>query len=141
METPFRLTYGTEAVIPVEIGEPSFRAAHLNHESNELLLRGALDLYEEKREEAQVRTTAAKERIARKYNAKVVHRSFLPGSLVLRRESVGERNAAEGKLAANWEGPYRVIRASGSGAYNLETLEGEPVPRTWNASNLGQYYS
>ena len=140
-ETPFRLTYGTEAVIPVEIGEPSFRVTHLSHESNELLLRGALDLCEEKREAAQVRTAAAKERIARKYNARVVPRSFLPGSLVLRRASVGGRNATEGKLAANWEGPYRVIRASGSGAYKLETLAGEPVPRTWNASNLRQYYS
>src|ERR1044072_4775588 len=140
-ETPFRLTYGTEAVIPVEIGEPSYRVAHLNHESNERLLRGALDLCEEKREAVQVKTAAAKEKIARKYNARVVHRSFAPGSLVLRKASVGGRNAAEGKLAANWEGPYRVTRALGSGAYKLETLAGEPIPRTWNASNLRQYYS
>ncbi|KAL5547018.1 hypothetical protein UlMin_006705 [Ulmus minor] len=29
-ETPFSMTYGTEAVIPVEIGEPSFRTAQFD---------------------------------------------------------------------------------------------------------------
>ncbi|XP_016168008.1 uncharacterized protein LOC107610471 [Arachis ipaensis] len=64
-ETPFRLTYGVDAVIPVEIGEPSPR----------LLLAGMSeavekDLVEETREMAHLSETALKQRIALRYNAK-----------------------------------------------------------------------
>nr|KYP70190.1 Pol polyprotein [Cajanus cajan] len=33
-ETPFRLTYSADAMIPVEVGEPSFRRQHFHEESN-----------------------------------------------------------------------------------------------------------
>ena len=47
-ETPFRLTYGTEAVIPVEIREPSRRTeAPLDEEMNDEVMREELDLVEE----------------------------------------------------------------------------------------------
>ncbi|GAU34627.1 hypothetical protein TSUD_394180 [Trifolium subterraneum] len=46
-ETPFRLTYGTEAVIPVETGEPSSRIEYPHEENiNDELLREELDLFE-----------------------------------------------------------------------------------------------
>ncbi|GAU45897.1 hypothetical protein TSUD_24990 [Trifolium subterraneum] len=49
-ETPFRLTYGREAVIPVEIGEPSLRIEYPPEEDiNDELLREELDLVEELR--------------------------------------------------------------------------------------------
>ncbi|KAL5557738.1 hypothetical protein UlMin_033949 [Ulmus minor] len=34
-ETPFSMTYGTEAVIPVEIGEPSFRTNQFGSQTND----------------------------------------------------------------------------------------------------------
>nr|GFA97311.1 reverse transcriptase domain-containing protein [Tanacetum cinerariifolium] len=34
-DTPFSLTYGTEAVIPVEIGMPSLRCAMVNRAKND----------------------------------------------------------------------------------------------------------
>ncbi|MCH84920.1 gag-pol polyprotein [Trifolium medium] len=46
-----------------------------------------------------------------------------------------------GKLASNWEGPYRVQEAFGGGAYRLETLKGKTLPRTWNVANLRFYFS
>ncbi|XP_074356364.1 uncharacterized protein LOC141696075 [Apium graveolens] len=49
---------------------------------------------------------------------------------------VGER----GKLAPNWEGPYKVRRTLGRGSYKLKTLNGDEVPRTWHALNLKVYY-
>ena len=45
-----------------------------------------------------------------------------------------------GKLGPNWEGPYRVKKALGGGAYELGTLEGKQVPRAWNVVNLRRYY-
>ncbi|XP_057720739.1 uncharacterized protein LOC130935159 [Arachis stenosperma] len=135
-ETPFRLTYGVDAVIPVEIGEPSPR----------LLLKGVeetveKDLIDEAREMAHLTETALKQRMALRYNTKVLKREFEPNDLVLRRNDIGLPTPGEGKLAANWEGPYRVKRVMGKGAFKLEKLDGKEVPRTWNADNLRRFYS
>nr|XP_023903350.1 uncharacterized protein LOC112015208 [Quercus suber] len=46
-ETPFRLTYGTEAVIPVEVGITSTRREAFNEEESDDLLRVDLDCLEE----------------------------------------------------------------------------------------------
>ncbi|XP_025648281.1 uncharacterized protein [Arachis hypogaea] len=84
-ETPFRLTYGLDAVIPVEIGEPSPR----------LLLTGMSeavekDLVEETREMAHLSETALKQRLALRYNAKVLKRDFEERDLVLRRNDIAD---------------------------------------------------
>nr|XP_025635645.1 uncharacterized protein LOC112729699 [Arachis hypogaea] len=135
-ETPFRLTYGLDAVIPVEIGEPSPR----------LLLKGVeeaveKDLIDEVREMAYLTETALKQRMALRYNTKVLKREFGPNDLVLRRNDIGPPTPGEGKLAANWEGPYRIKKEVGRGAFKLERLDGREIPRTWNANNLRRFYS
>ncbi|GKE41145.1 reverse transcriptase domain-containing protein [Tanacetum coccineum] len=48
-ETPFSLTYGTEAVIPAEIGMPTLRTAEIDLIKNDEALEINLDLIEEKR--------------------------------------------------------------------------------------------
>ena len=60
------------------------------------------------------------------------------GDLVLRKRL---RTSPDGKLAENWEGPYRVTAEIGKGAYKLEELDGQPIPRSWNAANLRLYFS
>lgn len=42
----------------------------------------------------------------------------------------------ENRLSPKWTGLYRVVEVLGNGGYRLETLEGGPIPRTWNATNL-----
>ena len=54
-ETPFRLTYGTEAVIPVEVGVTSTRRAAFSEEGNEDELQINLDYLDEVREKASSR--------------------------------------------------------------------------------------
>ncbi|GAU45570.1 hypothetical protein TSUD_27710 [Trifolium subterraneum] len=138
-ETPFRLTYGTEAVIPVEIGEPSSRIEYpLEEDINDELLREELDLVEELRTGASLREATLKQKIAARHDKRVIKRDFEVGSLVLRRN---QKDSQEGKLAANWEGPYRVRAKTENGAYHLEDLYGKEIPRTWNAEKLKQYYS
>ena len=56
-ETPFRLTYSTEAVIPMEVGVASTRREAFHEESNDDHLRINLDCLDEVREEAFVRVT------------------------------------------------------------------------------------
>ncbi|GKD74156.1 reverse transcriptase domain-containing protein, partial [Tanacetum coccineum] len=54
-ETPFSLTYGTEAVIPAEIGMPTHRTSSMNEKTNDQELRLNLNLLEERREIAAIR--------------------------------------------------------------------------------------
>nr|GEV27805.1 reverse transcriptase domain-containing protein [Tanacetum cinerariifolium] len=53
-ETPFSLTYGTEAVIPIEIGMPTLRTAEVDMIKNNEALGINLDLLEEQREQAAI---------------------------------------------------------------------------------------
>ncbi|KAI9126799.1 hypothetical protein K1719_002395 [Acacia pycnantha] len=142
-ETPFKLTYGCEAMIPVEIEESSWqRVTALQHEEeNNDAIAVELDLIDEVRIAAHCRDLAAKQLLSTRYNKNVRPRSFDKGSLVLRRADIGNKNAAEGKLAPNWEGLYRVVENLGKGAYKLETLQKKALKRTWNADKLKGYYS
>ena len=53
-ETPFSMTYGAEAVIPLEIGFPMLRTSSFTPSSNDNLLEKSLNLIEEWRENAMV---------------------------------------------------------------------------------------
>ena len=84
-ETPFKLTFGTEAVIPVEIGLTTLRTTFHKEEENERQLRLNLDLLDEIREKAAQRIALYQEKMARYYNTKVKLRRFEVGDWVLRK--------------------------------------------------------
>jgi hypothetical protein len=95
-------------------------------------------LVDELRTAASLWEASLKQKVAARHDTKVIKRDFEVGSLVLRRDT---KDANQGKLALIWEGPYRVRCKTGNGAYHLENLKGEELPRTWNAKKLRQYYS
>ncbi|GJT34821.1 reverse transcriptase domain-containing protein, partial [Tanacetum coccineum] len=70
-DTPFSLTYGTEAVIPAEIGMPTFRTAEVDVAKNDEALEINLELLEEKRKQAAIREAKSKKQMEKYYNAKV----------------------------------------------------------------------
>lgn len=82
-----------------------------------------------------------KQRMATRFNTKVIPKKFEVGDLVLKRDDVGLKNVNQGKLAPNLEGPYRVSSKTVKGAYILETLSKTPISRTWNVTELWKYYS
>lgn len=45
-----------------------------------------------------------------------------------------------GKLAPNWEGPYRVIAIAGARAYSLKDMEERLLPWPWYVHNLKNFY-
>ena len=53
-EIPFSMTYGVEAIIPLETGFPTSRTSSFNPRDNDEQLTKSLDLIEEKRENAMV---------------------------------------------------------------------------------------
>ena len=97
-----------------------------------------LDLLDEVREEARIKAEALKRRVEYKYNSKMRPRQFQVADLVMRKAHPYQ---LENKLSPKWIGSFRVTEALGNGAYRLETLEGEGIPRTWNAANLKFYFS
>ncbi|KAK3016733.1 hypothetical protein RJ639_006711 [Escallonia herrerae] len=135
-ETPFLLCFGTEALLPVEVGLPTVRVLQFSEAENEENLRGNLDLLDDVRAQALDRVISTKQRVARFYNRRVRMRIFRVRDLVLRKLGVSNPKAAVGKLSPNWEGPYKISKVLRPGAYSLETLSGEAIPRTWNADNL-----
>ncbi|XP_052735490.1 uncharacterized protein LOC108328707 [Vigna angularis] len=140
-DTPFNLTYGTDAMLPVEVGEPSLRRNITDMSLNEEQLRMNLDVLPERREIATIRAEAQKRMLSRRYNSKVKPRSFKSGDLVWRKRGEARKDRTHGKLAANWEGPFRVAEEMSNGAYRLQLLDGQPIPNTWNATHLKYYFS
>ncbi|GJW97826.1 reverse transcriptase domain-containing protein [Tanacetum coccineum] len=105
-DTPFSLTYGTEAVIPVEIGMSSIRCAEVNQAKND---EGPL--------------------LNLKKQGKRHHTSFRPGDFVYRNNEASHAKESE-KLGPKWEGPYEVVEALGKGAYRLRNGSRDILPRT-----------
>ncbi|XP_050276061.1 uncharacterized protein LOC126718038 [Quercus robur] len=139
-ETPFKLAYGSEAVIPAEVHMANHRVMSYEEKDNEEQLRLNLDLIDEVRTEAEHRAAKYKNLMARQYDARVKPRRFKIGDLVLRKVSLATKNSAHGKLGPNWEGPYRVINFKRQGSYYLEALDGRKLEHPWNVEHLRRYY-
>uniref|UniRef100_A0A2N9GEV7 Uncharacterized protein n=1 Tax=Fagus sylvatica TaxID=28930 RepID=A0A2N9GEV7_FAGSY len=106
-ETPFSLAYGSEAVIPLEIGLPTLRTSEWEPTRNDLAQSQALDLLEERREQAMIRLASYQQQLKKGYNKNIRPRSFQQGDLVLRKVLGNTKNPTDGKLGPNWEGPYQ----------------------------------
>ena len=111
-ETPFRLTYETEAVILVEVGVTSTRRAAFSEEGNEDELQINLDYLDEVREKASSRMEKYRQKMAEYYNRRVKLKQLEIGDLVLRKVSIATKDPNQGKLGPTWEGPYRVVNYS-----------------------------
>ena len=107
-KTPFSLTYGAEAVIPLEIGFLTTRTSSFNPKDNDEQLIKNLYLIEERREDAMVQLAYYQQKLKQGYEANVKLRPLAFGDLVLCKVVGTTKNPAWGKLWPNWEGPYRV---------------------------------
>ena len=139
-ETPFKLAYGCEAIIPAEVHMANHGVMMYQDKDNEEQLRLSLDLMDEVRADAEHRAAKYKNLMARHYDAMVKPRRFNIGDLVLRKVSLATKNPTHGKLGPNWEGPYRVINCKRQGSYYLEALEGRKLEHPWNVEHLRRYY-
>ena len=83
-ETPFRLAYGSDAVIPAEVGLTSYGVGNHDKGRNDEALHLQLDLVDEVRAITKQRLARYQDLMAKHYNSKVKHRDFQVGDLVLR---------------------------------------------------------
>ena len=126
-EPPFSMTYGVEAIIPVEMEFPTMRTDQFEKHNNDSQLCASLDWAEEKREMAMIKPTHYQHKLKQGYNKKVKSRPLMPGDLVLRKVVCNMTDLSWGKLGLNWEGLYRITSVVGIGAFRLEDLDGNTV--------------
>jgi hypothetical protein len=68
---------------------------------------------------------------------KVRLKNIRPGHLVLRRFANPD---TVGKLQLKWEEPFLVVSSSRPDSYRLKDMDGNNIPRSWNAYELRRYY-
>ena len=134
------MTYGAEAVIPLETGFPTLRTSAFTPGGNDGMLEKSLDLIEEQRENAMVQLAYYQHMLKQGYDTNVKLRPLAVGDLVLKKVLGTTKNPAWGKLGSNWEGPYRITSVARIGAYYLEDLDKKAVLHPWNVNNLKRYY-
>ncbi|XP_075663275.1 uncharacterized protein LOC142632832 [Castanea sativa] len=100
-ETPFSMTYGMEAVIPLESGFPTLRSDQYNVESNHDMLCDSLDTIEERREVASVKMGSYQQKLKQTYDKGVRPRPLVPRDLDLRKVVGTTKNPVWGKLGPN----------------------------------------
>ena len=100
-EIPFSMTYGADAVIPLETGFPTLRTSSFTPNSNDGLLKKSLDLIEERRENVMVQLAYYQHELKQRYDANVKLKPLEPGDLVLKNVLRTAKNPPWGKLGPN----------------------------------------
>ena len=138
--TPFVLAYGMKVIISTEISMPTTKIAMQDQMDNDEEIIKQLDWADKKWGVVAIWIASYHQRAIDKYNKRARPQFFQAGSLVLKKVFENTAKVGAKKLQANWEWPYVVIKATNSRAYHLQTLDGKPLLRPWNVTNLKQYY-
>ncbi|GKV36587.1 hypothetical protein SLEP1_g44699 [Rubroshorea leprosula] len=142
--TPFALTYGHDAVLPMELTARSLRVLIQHNlqygEYDEAMMLELEDL-EDSRLTALDRLQAQKLKIAKSYNKRVKSKNLAVGDLVWKAIlPLGKKDHRFGKWSPNWEGPFLIHEVLRRGDYWLESLDGELHLRKINGIYLKPYY-
>ena len=97
---PFRLAYGTDDVIPADVGLTNYRVENYS-EDNKEALRLQLDLVDKVRATAEQRLARYQNLMEKYYNSNVRHRDFQVGDLILLKVMGAARDPSQGKLGPN----------------------------------------
>jgi hypothetical protein len=123
-----------EPILPVDLSVPTWQTLPWNkvRDTETLLALRArqFDCRDQRLQDAVDRTIQLREEGKQWFDAhrQVRQDSLKPGTLVLLRDSFGDQNKSrEQKLRPRWKGPFRVTKASTSGWYMLEELDGTPL--------------
>jgi hypothetical protein len=133
--TPFKLLFGDEAITPEEARRGSIRTLALAEDEENYKI--AKDTIEETRLQALDHINKYQAETIKWRDRKVKLKNIKPGHLVLRRVANPD---TVGKLQLKWEGPLLLISLSSPGSYRLKDLNGNDIPRSWNADELRRYY-
>ncbi|CAL8992217.1 unnamed protein product [Prunus brigantina] len=142
--TPYALTYGHDAVLPMEIAVQSLRIAHqhklVGEEYSQAMLM-ELEGLDASRIDTLNKLLARKQVVSRAYNKRVKNKSFEEGEIVWKAVlPLGTHIAGYGKWSPTWEGPFIVNQILGMGAYRLQDRDGEIQAAPINGKWLKKFY-
>jgi hypothetical protein len=142
--TPYALTYGHDAVLPMETNIRSARVAFQNGldfgDYNQAMYMELEDL-DELRLSALDHLVVQKQKVARAYNKRVKEKSFAEGDLVWQAVLPFEKKDHKyGKWSPTWEGPFQVSQILRGGTYMLHDLDGEMHKHPINGKYLKLWY-
>ena len=87
---------------------------------NRKLLNHNLDAIDKLRDKAHLRSAIYQHKVAQHYNKNIRVRTFKIGDWVLCQVFQNTKEAGASKLGPNWEGPYKITKIVGQGAYKLQ---------------------
>ena len=141
--TPFRLVFGKEALLPVEVEIPALKMLEkvVGH-SEDALTNRLLQLQEAQldRMSALDHYSKMQERALERINKKIKKKGIFEGNLVLRYNSKLD-NTFQNKLQINWEGPFKVENCFPNGTYQLANLDGTLHESRVNGLRLKPYHA
>jgi hypothetical protein len=135
--TPFKLLFGDEAITPEEAKTGSIRVVASAESGSEDAYSVEKDALEGIRLQAVENINKYQAETIKWRDRKVRLKNIEPGHLVLRRVANSD---TVGKLQLKWEGPFLVASSSRPGSYRLKDMDGNDIPRSWNADELRRYY-
>ncbi|XP_074346181.1 uncharacterized protein LOC141684949 [Apium graveolens] len=138
-ETPFKLAYGTKAMLSIKVGSPSHRAINFDKIANDEGLRTNIELIDEVRDQAMARMEKYKEKTKEHFSKKSKVKNFQIGDLILRDTEASDPTNT-GKLMPRWEGPYKIKEVLRPGTYKLMNMDEFDIPNTWHGLRLKKFY-
>jgi hypothetical protein len=145
--TPFSLVYGTDTISPTELVVPSPRVmqgSELEVDANMCVEARMADLegLDEVRDLAKARSQRNYQKMANVYSKALRVRIFTEGQMVFKAAEFVRRNLpSPSKFSPNWDGPYIIREAHGSGYYRLSKSDGTTLADPINGKWLKHYYS
>uniref|UniRef100_A0A2N9G8V4 RNA-directed DNA polymerase n=1 Tax=Fagus sylvatica TaxID=28930 RepID=A0A2N9G8V4_FAGSY len=145
--TPFSLVYGTDTICPTELVVPSPRVmqwSELEVDANMYAEARIADLegLDEARELAKAKSQRNYQKMANVYNKTLRVRVFVEGQMVLKAAEFVRRGLpSPSKFSPNWDGPYIIRKAHGSGYYRLSKSDGTILADPINGKWPKHYYS
>ncbi|MBW0572830.1 hypothetical protein O181_112545 [Austropuccinia psidii MF-1] len=144
--SPFELQFGQKAVLPIEIEAKTYLAIEWHKvQSTEDLLEARseqLSGKEEMTKRANEILKKAREDSVRYWDRKLalkIGKPIHPGEIVLVYSK--DLESQWGLLFKNrWGGPYRLVRKTNNGPYELEELDGTKLARRYAASQTKKLY-
>jgi hypothetical protein len=133
--TPFKLLFSDEAITPEEARTGSIRTIASTEDEADCQI--TKDTIEGTRLQAIEHINKYQAETIKWHDRKVQLKNIKPVHLVLQRIANPD---IVGKLQLKWEGPFLVVSLSRPGSYRLKDMDGNDIPRSWNADDLRRYY-
>ncbi|MCO5609290.1 hypothetical protein L7F22_063516 [Adiantum nelumboides] len=140
--TPFRMVYGTEAVVPLEFAVPSLRMAEQYNMDFNLVLKARLEelqRIDEIRQRALLEQQIVQQRRTYWHDNKIKVGEFKQGDLVVLYQS--KLGPKKPNLKIAWSGPYEVDWVFSNGTVRLKDFSGLILPGVYNGAKIKLYYS